>query len=138
MKYLTIIGKTRLRATVPKMIPASAKDKLATVVKKAPHFFGGLPIAGFVPGMTNARLDARAYEWKDHSGDDFKPCWIFDFKSSSNDFSVDKAMRELEANCDSKKCHALVIAVRPEGTSGILVHWKGDFLRIAVAIQTAA
>ena len=123
--------------TVPNLIPASAKDKLATVVKKAPHLLGGLPIAGFVPGMTNARLDARAYEWKDHSGNDFKPCWIFEFKSSSKDFSVNKAMKELEAKCDSEKCHALVIAVRPEGKSGILVGWKDDFLRIAVAIQTA-
>ena len=125
-------------ATVPLLIPASSKESLEAVVMQDPTLFGGLPIAGLVPGITNARLDANAYEWKKaDDGGTFDSCWNFEFKVFSNGYTTAKAHLDLHGKCKGTKCHALLIAFRPDGESQLDVRWDGVYLRIVALFRTA-
>jgi hypothetical protein len=125
-------------ATVPLLIPASSKESLKAVVMQNPTLFGELPIAGLVPGITNARLDANAYMWKKaDNGETFNSCWNFEFKSFSNSYTKAKANSDLHNKCSGVKCHALLIGLRPDGESELDVRWDGQYLRITALFQTA-
>ncbi|KAL3914735.1 MAG: hypothetical protein SGILL_005980, partial [Bacillariaceae sp.] len=124
-------------ATVPLLIPAHSKEGLEEIVNECPALFDDLPIAGLVPGITNARLDANAYEWKkadEKKG--FCPCWCFEFKIFSNRYTREKAEIDLKAKCDQLQSHALLIAFRPEGKSELSVTHDGNYLRIVALVQT--
>jgi len=97
-----------------------------------------LPITGLVPGITNARLDANTYEWKKaDDGGTFDSCWNIEFKVFSHRYATEKAQSDLWAKCKGTKCHALLIAFRPEGESQLDVCWDGGYLRIVALFQTA-
>jgi hypothetical protein len=125
-------------ATVPLLIPASSKESLKAVVMQDPALFGELPIAGLVPEITNARLDANAYEWrKADNGETFDSCWNFEFKAFSNGYTKAKAILDLQKKCSGVKCHGLLIGLRPGGESELDVRWDGNYLRIAALFRTA-
>jgi len=126
--------------TVPLLIPASSKKSVERVVRENPTLFGELPIAGLVPGITNARLDANAYKWKEvGEGEKFDSCWSFEFKVFSQGYALRQAQEDLNAKCTGtrKNCHALLIAFRPQGVSQLGVRWDGGYLRIVALFQTA-
>ena len=123
--------------TVPLLIPASSKEGLEEVVKECPELFDDLPIAGLVPGITNARLDANAYEWKKPGKNKgLGSCWSFEFKIFSNRYTKVQAESDLKAKCEGLQSHGLLIAFRPEGKTELSVTWDGKYLRIVALVQT--
>jgi hypothetical protein len=124
--------------TVPLLVPAWSKESLEAAVKDAPNLFGGIPIAGLVPGVTNARLDADAYDWKPRDANaTFAPCWNFEFKVFSNGYTIKKAKTDLRSKCKNEgKCHALLIGTRPYGSSELSVEREEGWLRITALIQS--
>ena len=81
---------------MPWLIPACDKQSLEQKIQDfGTDYFADLNIAGLVPGVTNAAMDAEAFVWKSYQND-FEPDWSFEFKARARSYSPNAAMKDLK------------------------------------------
>jgi hypothetical protein len=81
---------------MPWLVPACSLEALMDAVGGAGEkLFGDAPIAGLVPGVTNASFDACAYWWAEGAPLE----WAFEFKARSASYSLTKAIDDLNNKC---------------------------------------
>jgi len=81
---------------IPWLVPACNGSNLCESCK---GFFPDGMIAGLVPSEPNARFDAHAYVVSQSEATD----WVFEFCGRSNTYTLNTAIKDLEAKCKGKK-----------------------------------
>ena len=75
---------------MPWLVPACKKEMLKEKIDAyGENYFGYYDVAGLVPGVVNARMDAEAIRWNGETD------WEFEFRARANSYSIEAAMKDL-------------------------------------------
>lgn len=134
--------------TMPWLVPACDKVSLQERIQAyGANYFEDLKIAGLVPGITNAPMDAEAFLWATKDTQELMPYWAFEFRARSSFYSPKEAMEDLKKKLtvkeQAKPCHGMLIAMTNREKSlcrtcivkaGVSKKKKKSYLRVIVLI----
>jgi len=121
---------------IPWLVPACNGNDL---LESGKGLFPDGMIAGLVPSEPNARFDAHAYVVSQSKATD----WGFEFRGRSNTYTLNTAIKDLEAKCNGKEtlegqlCHAMLIAFSAKTKSEACAWFDDKLVRVAVVFGNA-